>query len=84
MGRFPEYHASEGRYFPQSPIADSTWARHGPVLRGLRHSISLTRDQKIEIRTLRNHLEWDYFTIARATGKTFRQVQDVLTGPLTA
>ncbi|KAK4042963.1 hypothetical protein C8A01DRAFT_44033 [Parachaetomium inaequale] len=55
----------------------------GPVFRGLRHSTPLTRDQKLEIRTLRNHAKWDYMTIAQATGKTFHQVQDALTGPLT-
>jgi len=55
----------------------------GPVLRGLRHSTPLTRDQKLEIRTLHNYAKWDYLTIAQATGKTFHQVQDALTGPLT-
>ncbi|KAK4099324.1 hypothetical protein N658DRAFT_167612 [Parathielavia hyrcaniae] len=57
--------------------------QRGPVLRGLRHSTPLTRDEKIEIRTLRKHAKWDYSTIAQATGKTFHQVQDALTGPLT-
>lgn len=55
----------------------------GPVLRGLRHSTPLTRDDKVEIRALRKHCKWDYFKIAQATGKTFHQVQDALTGPMT-
>ena len=57
--------------------------QRGPVLRGLRHSTPLTRDEKLQIRTLRNDAKWDYLTIAQATGKTFHQVQDALTGPLT-
>ena len=57
--------------------------RHGPVLRGLRHSTPLSRDEKIEIRTLRNDAKWSYLAIAQATGKTVHQVQDALTGPLT-
>lgn len=55
----------------------------GPVLRGLQHSRPLTRDEKIEIRALRKHCKWDYFKIAQVTGKTTRQVQDAITGPLT-
>jgi len=46
-------------------------------------SQELSRDDKIEIRTLRKYNGWDYMTIAKATGKTYRQVQDAITGPLT-
>ncbi|KAK0710873.1 hypothetical protein B0H67DRAFT_452812, partial [Lasiosphaeris hirsuta] len=47
------------------------------------YSKVLTRDEKLEIRTLRRHNKWSYITIAKATGKTVRQVQDALGGPLT-
>lgn len=43
----------------------------------------LTRDQKIEMRTLRTHNKWTYSTIAKATGHTIGQVRLALTGPLT-
>ncbi|KAK3358067.1 hypothetical protein B0T25DRAFT_540878, partial [Lasiosphaeria hispida] len=47
------------------------------------HSKDLTRDEKIEIRTLRKHNNWSYITIAKATGKTARQVQGAFRGPPT-
>jgi hypothetical protein len=43
----------------------------------------LTRDEKIEIRALRKHNKWDFHTLARATGKTYRQVERACKGPLT-
>ncbi|KAK0674480.1 hypothetical protein QBC41DRAFT_973 [Cercophora samala] len=43
----------------------------------------LTRDEKLEIRTLRNRAGWSYRQISDSTGKTVRQVQDALAGPLT-
>jgi DDE superfamily endonuclease len=43
----------------------------------------LTRDQKVEIRTLRFYANWPYNQIVEATGRTYQQVQDACTGPLT-
>jgi uncharacterized protein YnzC (UPF0291/DUF896 family) len=43
----------------------------------------LTRDEKVEIRALRRHAKWPYSRIVEATGKTFQQVQDACSGPLT-
>ncbi|KAK4095742.1 hypothetical protein N658DRAFT_100377 [Parathielavia hyrcaniae] len=47
--------------------------QRGPVLRGLRHSTPLTRDEKIEIRTLRKHAKWDYSTIAKQLNRCGRK-----------
>jgi len=43
----------------------------------------LTRDQRLEIRTLRKYNRWSYITLARETGHTVQQVQKACTGPLT-
>ncbi|KAK0732613.1 hypothetical protein B0T21DRAFT_412779 [Apiosordaria backusii] len=43
----------------------------------------LTRDDKLEIRTLRKHCKWTYQQISQTTGKTIHQVQDALRGNLT-
>ncbi|KAK3363914.1 hypothetical protein B0T25DRAFT_55699 [Lasiosphaeria hispida] len=61
----------------QRPIQQPSFPTHAT------HSKDLTRDEKIEIRTLRKHNNWSYITIAKATGKTVRQVQGALSGPLT-
>lgn len=46
-------------------------------------SSELTRDEKIEIRTLHTYARWSYPRIAQALGKTQRQVQLACTTPLT-
>ena len=43
----------------------------------------LSRDEKIEIRTLRKHTQWTYEEIARVTAHTPRQVQVACNSPLT-
>ncbi|KAK3985964.1 hypothetical protein QBC44DRAFT_334189 [Cladorrhinum sp. PSN332] len=43
----------------------------------------LTRDQRLQIRALRQHTDWDYFQIAKKTGFTFAQVQYACHSPLT-
>ncbi|KAK3692983.1 hypothetical protein B0T22DRAFT_32285 [Podospora appendiculata] len=42
----------------------------------------LTRDQRIEIRALRNYAKWTYDQIAAVTPYTHRQIQGACTGPL--
>ena len=46
-------------------------------------SHKLSRDEKIEIRTLRKYNKWDYITIAKATGKSYFQVEKAYQGPVT-
>ncbi|KAK4144761.1 uncharacterized protein C8A04DRAFT_27485 [Dichotomopilus funicola] len=55
----------------------------GPVFQRKRPPNNLTRDEKIQIRTLREYLNWTDSQIAAARGKTVREVQQALTGPLT-
>jgi hypothetical protein len=46
-------------------------------------SKELTRDQKVEVRTLKKYLDYTNGEIASRTGYTYRQVQQALYGPLT-
>ncbi len=39
-----------------------------------KRTCELTRDQKLEIRTLRKYIDYTYLEIARRTGYTVRQV----------
>jgi hypothetical protein len=43
----------------------------------------LTRDEKLEIRTLRKYNKWSYITLAKETHHTYRQVQQACQQPLT-
>lgn len=57
--------------------------RQKPPNLQLPRSKELTRDQKVEIRTLRKYNGWEYSTIRKATGYTERQIQKAINGPLT-